>query len=184
MTTSKDALALIKEFIDDETVNAVATYGEDANADPKKCTLIAAMLGYSGGAGESFSALPTEKKEHLAASFKKNLTLLIEKTWIEQTDAVLKEEILYKLSSLFKATEGTPDWQEVYSKMLEITQKAVYLMFGEEAHGEGFGEYSMRIDPEFGLFWYFVSSLPEKPQWTNEKFQEAILLGMYFLANY
>ena len=47
-----------------------------------------------------------------------------------------------------------------------------------------FEEYSLRIDPEFGIFWLYVKSLPPEQDWQKDKARVAMLLGMFFLANY
>ena len=60
----------------------------------------------------------------------------------------------------------------------------VYLMFGSQAKSKDFAEYALRIDPEFGIFWWYVSSIPKDAEWESEKNRVVILLGMYFLANY
>ena len=57
-------------------------------------------------------------------------------------------------------------------------------MFGAQAKKDDFLEYALRIDPGFGIFWWYISNLPPKSEWSEEKSRLAILLGMYFLANY
>jgi len=47
-----------------------------------------------------------------------------------------------------------------------------------------FEEYSLRIDPEFGVFWWYIQNLPEKANFSEQKSRALLLLGMYFLANY
>jgi hypothetical protein len=57
-------------------------------------------------------------------------------------------------------------------------------MFGQQTDSEEFTEYTLRIDPEFGIFWWYISNLPDSINWSEEKCKIAMLLGMYFLANY
>ena len=57
-------------------------------------------------------------------------------------------------------------------------------MFGQSTESDDFVEYSLRIDPEFGIFWWYISNLPPKANWTEEKCRVATLIGMYFLSNY
>jgi hypothetical protein len=57
-------------------------------------------------------------------------------------------------------------------------------MFGQQTDSEEFTEYTLRIDPEFGIFWWYISNLPDSINWAEEKCKIAMLLGMYFLANY
>ena len=57
-------------------------------------------------------------------------------------------------------------------------------MFGAQAKNEDFPAYAFRIDPEFGVFWWYIQSLPHEVSWPEEKCRVVLLLGMYFLANY
>jgi hypothetical protein len=57
-------------------------------------------------------------------------------------------------------------------------------MFGSTAKTPDFEEYALRIDPEFGIFWWYVKSLPESNDWSNEKNKAVMLIAMFFLANY
>ena len=113
-------------------------------------------------------------------SFKNNLKLLIEKTWVEKSDIALKEQILFQLEKFCNES----DWTKNFSEFLTILNEAVYLMFGQQTKSGDFGEYSLRIDPGFGIFWWYVKSLPATAEWPVEKCRNAVLLGMYFLANY
>ncbi|MBQ2552814.1 MAG: hypothetical protein II563_08225, partial [Treponema sp.] len=60
----------------------------------------------------------------------------------------------------------------------------VYLMFGAQTKSKDFENYALRIDPEFGIFWWYIKSLPKTQEWNKGKTSVTILLGMYFLANY
>ena len=57
-------------------------------------------------------------------------------------------------------------------------------MFGTQAKTKDFDEYALRIDPEFGIFWWYLQALPKNAQWEGNKYRITTLLGMYFLANY
>lgn len=174
MAISNNVKDLIVDFIDAETVNAVeafTTTSENKSSDVDK---IAAMFGYSG----SFS---NEDEQKLIESFKKNLKLLIEKTWVEKSDIALKEQILFQLDAL---CSNYSEWAKTFKDFLSILNDAVYLMFGQQTKSDDFGEYSLRIDPGFGIFWWYIGSLPATAEWPVEKCRNAVLLGMYFLANY
>ena len=67
---------------------------------------------------------------------------------------------------------------------ISILSDVVYLMFGTQAKTPDFAEYALRIDPDFGIFWWYVQSLPKNNVWGNEKTRVVIMLGMFFLANY
>lgn len=119
----------------------------------------------------------------LISSFKKNLSLLIQKTWVEKTDEAVKEQVLYNLEQFCAYAEDNK-YVEEYKRFGQIITDVVYLMFGVQSKEPDFAEYALRIDPEFGIFWWYIQSLPEEADFTNEKCRAIILLGMYFLANY
>ena len=177
MALSNKVRTLIEEFVDSDTVNAVESFSSSENNDKDTVNKIASMFGFSG----DFCS-EQEKNEHkLVSSFIKNLQLLIQKTWVEQSDITLKEQLLFQLEKLSKSQDSLAN---SYSDFLEIISNAVYLMFGQQTKSEDFCEYSLRIDPEFGIFWWYITSLPKNSHWSLQKNLNAILLGMYFLANY
>jgi hypothetical protein len=181
MGQGQTADALIEEFVDKETVKALTTFIEsDFESDfSKSADIIVKIFGSDTG---SFSQESSDADKKLTVSFKNNLTLLIQKTWIEKTDVELKEQVLYQLQH-FRSDEET-SWKDSYKPFLEILYNAVYLMFGQQVKSDDFSEYALRIDPEFGIFWWYVMNLPQDAAWPEEKSRDAILLGMYFLANY
>lgn len=161
MDIMQDTFALISAFINEE-----------------QCDKAAAKLCAQFG-GEENTLCKTDDK--LLSSFKRNLALLVQKTWVESTDVALKDSVLYRLEQ-FRKTDIL--WCESYEPFLSLIRDAVYLMFGKESRESGFDEYAMRIDPEFGAFWHFIASLPARPAWTEDKYHKAIDCGMLFLANY
>ena len=165
--------SLIEEFVDTKTVNAVLSFAQSDDNSTETINSIAAMFGYSG-------SFESEDEHKLVQSFKNNLKLLIDKTWVEKSDIALKEQILFQLEKFCNES----DWTKNFSEFLTILNEAVYLMFGQQTKSGDFGEYSLRIDPGFGIFWWYVKSLPATAEWPVEKCRNAVLLGMYFLANY
>ncbi len=174
MAISNKVENLLKEFIDADTVKSVENFTKTSENNSSDVEKIAAMFGFAG----SFA---TSDEKKLVESFNKNLKLLIEKTWVEKSDIAIKEQILFRLEELCK---DTSNWPETYKNFLNILNNAVYLMFGQQAKSEDFAEYSLRIDPGFGIFWWYIKSLPATAEWSVEKCRNAVLLGMYFLANY
>ena len=177
MVQSQKIQNLIEDFIDSDKVNAVNDFSESQVFKNEHVNLIASMFGFSG----DFANIDESEQQKLIVSFKNNLQLLIQKTWVEKSDIALKEQILYRLEN-FCSEEV--DWSKTYTSFLEIINNAVYLMFGQQTKSEDFCEYSLRIDPGFGIFWWFIQSLPPKTDWPADKCRSSVLLGMYFLANY
>ncbi|MBR5400685.1 MAG: hypothetical protein IK102_02635 [Treponema sp.] len=166
----------ITEFLDSKTIDALSTFLEKDKGYESSADLIAAAFGSDKG----FSKIKAASVEKLVSSFKNNLTLLIQKTWVEKSDIALKDQLLYQLN-VYLSNEK---WSDNYTLFLQLINQAVFLMFGQKPDTPDFAEYTLRIDPEFGIFWWYISNLPPKTEWSEEKCRLAMLLGMYFLANY
>jgi hypothetical protein len=123
----------------------------------------------------------SEKK--LVQSFQKNLELLVQKTWVDKADETMKEEMLLRIGALCKNLSRY-DYHTSLSEFLPVLHDVVYLLFGSLAKNEGFLEYAVRIDPDFGFFWFYINSLPPHKDWSEEKCRAAVLLGICFLANF
>ena len=166
----------ITEFLDSKTIESLGTFldkdrGFEASAD---------LIAIAFGAEKGFSKIKKDGIQKLVNSFKNNLTLLIQKTWVEKSDIALKDQLLYQLD-VFLSNDS---WKDNYILFLQLINQAVFLMFGQKPDTPDFAEYTLRIDPEFGIFWWYISNLPTKTEWSEEKCRLAMMLGMYFLANY
>lgn len=175
---------LITEFVDKKIVKALENFLECNNEDDAKKACIQ-IAGIFGGDKEfkKISESKSEEEKKLVESFNKNLILLIQKTWVEKSDEALKAQVLYQLEEFSKQFDAQ-FYTISYSLFFSILDDVVYLMFGNQSKAKDFLDYALRIDPEFGIFWWYVSSLPRKSDWEDTKCRIAILLGMYFLANY
>ncbi|MCF0242116.1 MAG: hypothetical protein HUK25_05720 [Treponema sp.] len=169
---------LISDFLDADTVSELKNFIDKAEKYEKAADKIAVAFGSKSG----FSKINSENATKLSQSFKNNLTLLIQKTWVEKSDIALKDKLLYQLDEF--SIENDKTWAERYPLFLELIDNAVFLMFGKQAKSEDFLEYSLRIDPEFGIFWWYIENLPMNNDWAEEKYRLAVLIGMYFMANY
>ncbi len=166
----------LEEFLDSDTINALSKFLDSKEEYESSADMIALAF----GAKKEFTKISDEEVSKLETSFKNNLTLLIQKTWVEKSDIALKDKLLYQLN-LFLEKDG---WKDNYSLFLQLINDAVFLMFGQKPDTPDFADYSLRIDPEFGIFWWYISNLPSKPSWSESKCRAAMLVGMFFLANY
>lgn len=173
MTKQADILS---EFLDSKTISALSDFLEKDSGFEASADLIASAFGASAG----FSSKDSDGISKLVSSFKNNLTLLIQKTWVEKSDIALKDQLLNQLDVFL----GNDAWKDNYVLFLQMINQAVFLMFGQKPDSDDFAEYTLRIDPEFGIFWWYISNLPPKTEWSEEKCRVAMMLGMYFLANY
>ncbi|QTQ13111.1 hypothetical protein HRQ91_00830 [Treponema parvum] len=172
---------LTETFIEKSVLNAGRKILQEKNI--AKIEEFALKIAGAFGVNDSVSISEFADEKKLIASFNDNMTLLIQKTWVEKSDAELKEQVLYQLEQ-FCSLIDFDTWNKAYSPFLKIIYDAVYLMFGSQAKQEDFLEYAFRIDPGFGIFWWYIQLLPQETDWTSEKCRIIILLGMYFLANY
>ena len=166
----------ISDFLDSKTIESLGSFLEKGKGFESFGDVIAIAF----GAEKGFSKMKKDAVEKLVSSFKNNLTLLIQKTWVEKSDIALKDQLLYQLN-IFLSNDS---WTDNYSLFLQLINQAVFLMFGQKPDTPDFAEYTLRIDPEFGIFWWYISNLPPKTEWSEEKCRLAMMLGMYFLANY
>ncbi|MBR1403193.1 MAG: hypothetical protein IJ558_03360 [Treponema sp.] len=170
---------LISDFIEKNAIDALETLlaSSDSAEIAKSAPVVASQF------GSGFDISSDENVKKLITSFKKNLTLLIQKTWVDHSDISLKEEILVKLEKYCASIEENK-WADVFASFTKILDEVIYLMFGSMAKTPDFAEYALRIDPEFGIFWWYVKSLPATNDWSNEKNKAVMLIAMFFLANY
>ena len=124
---------------------------------------------------------------NLIRSFEKNVRLLVDKMWVEKADEDVKEDVLYRLRCFCEAmqqAESPVDYAGLLPECLSVLHDVVLLLFGRQIDSGGFLEYAIRIDPDFGLFWYYLECLTAQPKLSAEKARLAIFLGIYFLANF
>ena len=143
------------------------------------------------GRGASFE-IYTDKtnvdaEKHLIESFRKNIQLLVQKTWVEKDDEECKEDALYRINSLCEKlinSEHSAVYKESFEDCFAILHDVVSLLFGDLVKNDSFVEYAFRIDPDFGFFWYYVTRLSKVEIISEEKARYASLLAMFFLANF
>lgn len=174
---------LIEQFVDKKSLEALPKLLESTN--DKEISACAVQLSASFGS-DNFASIASNKKDaekKLISSFNHNLVLLIQKTWVEKSDEELKAKVLYQLEQFCNDLENNA-YTTAYEKFFQIVDEVVYLMFGSMTKSAEFDEYALRIDPEFGIFWWYMKSLPRDAAWSDSKSRIAVLLGMFFLANY
>ena len=166
---------ILSEFLDAKTISSLSDFIEKKEGYEEPAKLIATAFGFD----MNFSTIEEDSKK-LVSSFKNNFNLLIQKTWVEKSDVTLKEQLIYQLDVFLSKSS----WKDSFDLFLQLVSQAVFLMFGQNPSSPDFAEYALRIDPEFGIFWWYISNLPPKNDWTEEKCRVAMMLGMHFVANY
>ncbi|EFW37971.1 hypothetical protein [Treponema phagedenis] len=127
-----------------------------------------------------------EAEKKLTLSFQKNIRLLVQKTWVEKSNEDLKEEIQYRIDDFCKVflEDDEINYQELLPICLSILHDTVLLLFGSMIDTDMFFEYAFRIDPDFGLFWYYVEEIRKAHPLSEEKSRFGMLLAMLFLSNF
>ncbi|MGI5173293.1 hypothetical protein H0R92_06795 [Treponema sp. OMZ 840] len=179
---------LLAQMIGKEAACAIedlfSKHGEEA---VKKSAFVVAEVFDSASIFEQLTENPSEMRDKtekkLIKSFHKNLTLLVQKTWVEKCDEALKEQVLFQLDGVCAALEEKK-YAAVYEKFMLLLHDTVYLLFGPQSKKDDFGEYALRIDPDFGVFWQFLQKISPSMPKSEHIGRMYILLGMCFLANY
>ena len=150
----------------------------------------AEILGLGTDYIQHLSGLESGRKmDCLLASFQNNLDLLIQKTWVDKAEEIRKEDLLDRLPALIKGIEQEkfPDVLEEFGAILE---ELAWFFFGAQSRKDDFTEYTLRIDTQMGLFWWYGNQLcsPKVLEWikrTDREILKAILfLGICFLTNF
>lgn len=188
MENSNNNDYLILQFVDKKVLDAFNVLtSEDISMSLEDVAYTIAEVFYQGNAKAFVSDFVKEDNREaeskLIQSFHRNLKLLAEKTWVEAADISEKDRVLYEIDRLCEKLEQY-DYVGCYKSFVNVMFEVVYLMFGSQAKKEDFAEYTLRIDPEFGIFWRYLQGLPKDGGASAEKNRISILLGMYFLSNY
>jgi hypothetical protein len=119
-------------------------------------------------------------KEFLS-NFARNMELVITKTWVDKQEVSCKERLTERISYFVTEME-TKKYAQACEDFIIILEELAYLLFGGQSEKEDFGEYTLRIDPLWGLFWSYAKLL-RKVNWKGHT-KEALLVGMCYLTNF
>jgi hypothetical protein len=130
--------------------------------------------------------------------FQNNLDLLIQKTWVEKADEARKENLQDRLPGFIAAIEGA-QYLEALAEFSEILDELAYLFFGVQSSKDDFTEYTLRIDTQMGLFWWYGGQIgclqpPNKEPaggashrdgtCSQDVYQAILLIGICYLTNF
>ena len=119
--------------------------------------------------------------------FQNNLDLLIQKTWVEKAEEIRKENLLDKIPP-FIANIENGNYPEALKEFGAILEELAYLFFGAQSQKNDFAEYTLRIDPLFGLFWWYGGQINGEPKWVHYVNKDVLfallLLGICYLTDF
>ena len=148
----------------------------------------AGLLGIGNDYTRLYSVAESEKKasvERLLEHFQNNISLLIQKTWVEKVDEERKEKLQDRVPCLIELIE-----QGLYQKAVAefgiILEELAYLFFGVQSQKDDFTEYTFRIDDQIGLFWWYGSQIAhiQNAVMDDESLQAILLIGLCYLTNF
>ena len=124
--------------------------------------------------------------EQFLHSFRNNLELLIQKTWVEKADEDRKEKLLDRIPGFIALITGG-NYAGALAEFGVILEELAWLLFGPQSRKDDFFEYVFRIDHQLGLFWWYGGQLgrflASKPLDTES--QRAVLfLGICYLTDF
>ncbi|MDR2471491.1 MAG: hypothetical protein LBD09_05220 [Treponema sp.] len=126
------------------------------------------------------------ESEKFLLSFRNNLELLIQKTWVEKADEDRKEKLLDRIPG-FIGLITRNDYAGALAEFGAILEELAWLLFGPQSRKEDFFEYVFRIDHQMGLFWWYGGQLGRflaaGPR-TEEALRAVLFLGICYLADF
>ena len=146
------------------------------------------------GIGAEFQRLfalkkDTEKVRIFLGHFQNNLDLLIQKTWVEKADVARKEKLQDEIPPLIALIEQG-DFLQAIENFGKVLDELAYLFFGTQSASEDFTEYTFRIDPQIGLFWWYGSRLGglketgKNDALNDESLSALLLIGLCYLTDF
>ena len=124
--------------------------------------------------------------EKFLLSFRNNLELLIQKTWVEKADEDRKEKLLNRIPGFISLITGD-DYAGALAEFGAILEELAWLLFGPQSRKDDFFEYVFRIDLQMGLFWWYGGQLDRflaaGPR-TKEALQAVLFLGICCLTDF
>jgi len=146
------------------------------------------------GIGAEFQRLfalkkDAEKVRIFLGHFQNNLDLLIQKTWVEKADVARKEKLQDEIPPLIALIERG-DFLQAIENFGKVLDELAYLFFGTQSASEDFTEYTFRIDPQIGLFWWYGSQLGglkgtgKNDALNDESLSALLLIGLCYLTDF
>ncbi len=123
--------------------------------------------------------------ERLLHAFRENVELLIRKTWVEKHDEKSKEKVHEDLQ-VFVQEFQSGAVRRAFPHFVSLSLGIARLLFGAQAQAPDFLEYTFRIDPKLGVFYWFIGRLKEQEsvEVAEELRTLELLLGVFALASF
>ncbi|MGP1438612.1 MAG: hypothetical protein ACTTKH_06025 [Treponema sp.] len=187
---------MIKTIFDSNVVNeALDVYIPEflSNNDEKNLEKLATSIANSFGISKYFIDILKDDNRNYeyvtVERFARNVKLLIEKTWVEQSNEFFKFQTVKRLEKLssqlclaIKNNENT--YLKCFDEFCILLKEIVNLLFGKELAVESCLEYILRMEPNFGFFCYYIIQISTLKDKTEEHVRLAILIAIVFLSEF
>ena len=150
---------------------------------------LADILGNPGEFQQYVNGSGPERLAHmdrLLRVFRENTELLVHKTWVEKAEERPKARLLDDLLAFereFREGAVSP----AFKRFVALANSIASLLFGHQSKAEDFLAYCFRIDPKFGLFFWYVDELEKQARegsFPEELLTLETLLGIYVLSSF
>jgi hypothetical protein len=150
---------------------------------------LADILGNSGEFQQYVNGSGPERLariDRLLRIFRENVELLVHKTWVEKSEEKPKARLLEDLLAFereFREGAVSPS----FKRFVALANSIASLLFGHQSKAEDFLAYCFRIDPKFGLFFWYVNELEKQARdggYKDELLTIETLLGIYVLSSF
>ena len=184
-------LAILDEYREiAETVFPPDGFPPEQGPDLKAAADFAKALGTGTEYQRLFSLKKDDEKMRVfLGHFQNNLDLLIQKTWVEKADVARKEKLQDEIPPLITLIEQG-DFLQAIENFGKVLDELAYLFFGTQSVSEDFTEYTFRIDPQIGLFWWYGSQLgslkgtSKNDALNDESLSALLLIGLCYLTDF
>jgi hypothetical protein len=115
--------------------------------------------------------------------FQKNFDLMVAKTWVEKDDEERKDRLQWQIPGFVKKIESG-EYSDALVEFSDIIRELAYLLFGEQSKKDDFLDYTFRIDPPMGLFFWYGLHLNAFFEQKSDTARDILLLGMCYLTDF
>ncbi|HEY9055197.1 MAG TPA: hypothetical protein VIO60_10310 [Rectinemataceae bacterium] len=178
--SEKQALELFREMV-----------SETGSARYAKAAALADLIGNPGEFAFYLTCSEDQRlirTFHLLRVFRENVELLVHKTWANESDEKANE-ILFDDLRIFVEDFRAQRMASAFRRFVNIARAIPTLFFGSAGRAPDFLEYAFRIDPKFGLFFWYVGELEKQMRLPAEQLTDReglfwieTLLGAYILS--
>jgi hypothetical protein len=108
---------------------------------------------------------------------------MVAKTWVEKDDEERKERLQWRIPDFVKQVESG-EYSGALIEFSDIIRELAYLLFGEQSKKDDFLDYTFRIDPPMGLFFWYGLNLSAFFEEEGVVARDILLLGMCYLTDF